>query len=99
MLLVRRRLALALVLMPAPIAFIMFMGDQQRFFGRWLMPIFPIVALLAAYGAVAVGRWLIRTRGMPVVLAVGAVAVVLLAQSVAAVIHNDLVLSRPTRAT
>ena len=33
---------------PAPIAFIIFMGDQQRFFGRWLMPIFPLVAILAA---------------------------------------------------
>ena len=60
LLLVRRRLALALVLLPAPIAFIVFMGDQQRFFGRWLMPIFPIVALLAAYGAVEAARWLIR---------------------------------------
>ncbi len=58
LLLIRRRLALALVLLPAPVAFIVFMGDQQRFFGRWLMPIFPIVALLGAYarrrgGAVA----------------------------------------------
>ena len=51
LLLVRRRLALALVLLPAPIAFIVFMGDQQRYFGRWLMPIFPIVALLGAYGS------------------------------------------------
>ena len=55
-LLVRRRLAPALVLIPAPIAFIIFMGDQQRFFGRWLMPMFPIVALLGAYGAVSLGR-------------------------------------------
>ncbi len=51
-LLVRRRLAMALVLLPAPIAFIIFMGNQQRFFGRWLMPIFPIVAILGAYAAV-----------------------------------------------
>ena len=64
---VRRRLALALVLLPAPIVFIVFMGDQQRFFGRWLMPMFPIVALLAAYGAVELARWLIRTRRVPVV--------------------------------
>ena len=58
LLLVRRRLAMALVLLPAPIVFIIFMGDQQRFFGRWLMPIFPIVAILAAYGAVGLVRWL-----------------------------------------
>ena len=65
LLLVRRRLTMALVLLPAPIAFIIFMGDQQRFFGRWLMPIFPIVALLGAYGAVELVRWLVRTRRVP----------------------------------
>ncbi|HEX4008948.1 MAG TPA: glycosyltransferase family 39 protein [Solirubrobacteraceae bacterium] len=94
LLFVRRRLAPAVVLVPAPIAFIVFMGDQQRYFGRWLMPIFPIVALLAAYGAVEFVRWLIRARGMPVVLAVIAAAIVMLAQSVATVVHNDVVLSR-----
>ena len=46
-LLVRRRLAPAL----GPDTrrrslFMIYMGDQQRFFGRWLMPTFPIVALL-----------------------------------------------------
>ena len=94
LLIVRRRLALALVLLPAPIAFIVFMGDQQRYFGRWLMPLFPIVALLAAYAAVEAARWLIRARRMPVVLAAGAAAIVMLGQSLASVIHNDLVLSR-----
>jgi hypothetical protein len=93
MLVVRRRLALAVVLLPAPIAFIVFMGDQQRYFGRWLMPVFPIIALLAGYGAVETARWLIRTRGMPLVLAAGAVAVVMLGQSLAVSIHNDVVLS------
>jgi 4-amino-4-deoxy-L-arabinose transferase-like glycosyltransferase len=93
MLILRRRLALAFVLLPAPIAFIIFMGDQQRYFGRWLMPVFGIIALLGAYGAVETARWLIRTRRMPVVLAAGALAVVMLGQSLAAAIHNDAVLS------
>ena len=69
LLLVRRRLTLALVLLPAPIVFIIFMGDQQRFFGRWLMPTFPIVALLGGYGVVELVRWLIRARRIPAVLA------------------------------
>jgi len=94
MLLVRRRLALAVVLLPAPIAFIVFMGDQQRYFGRWLMPIFPIVALLGAYAAVELVRWLHRARRMPLALAGGAAAIVMLAQSATTVLHNDLVLSR-----
>ena len=92
---VRKRLTMALVLIPAPIAFIIYMGDQQRFFGRWLMPIFPIVALLAAYGTVELVRWIVRTWRVPV-LVVGTVAVVvMLGQGLATVIHNDAVLSRP----
>ena len=94
----RRRLTVALVLIPAPIAFIVFMGDQQRFFGRWLMPIFPIVALLGAYGAVELVRWLVSRvggPGLPVALGAPAAVIVLLAQSLTSVIHNDVVLSRP----
>ncbi len=101
LLLVRRRIAMALVLLPAPIAFIVFMGDQQRFFGRWLMPIFPIVALIGAYGAVELVRFLSRARGpaagrlIAAPLAGAIVAVLLLGQSVEADFHNDAVLSRP----
>ncbi len=69
LLLARRRVAMALVLLPAPIAFVIFMGGQQRFFGRWLMPIFPIVAILGAYGAVELARWLVRARKVPIALA------------------------------
>ena len=95
LLLVRRRLGMALVLIPAPIVFVVFMGDQQRFFGRWLMPIFPIVAILGAYGAVELVRWLARTRRLPLGVGGGLVAVLMLAQSVIAVLHVDAVLSRP----
>ena len=95
LLLARRRLAMALVLIPAPVAFILFMGTQQRFFGRWLMPIFPIVAVLGAYGAVELARWLARSRRIPAALAGAAVAILLLSQSLVAVLHNDEVLSRP----
>ncbi|HEY2258599.1 MAG TPA: glycosyltransferase family 39 protein [Solirubrobacteraceae bacterium] len=95
LLLVRRRLTVALVLIPAPIAFVIFMGDQQRFFGRWLMPIFPIVALLGAYGAVALVRWLIRAGRLPGAPVWVVAGILLLGQSAVAVVHNDSVLSRP----
>jgi hypothetical protein len=39
------------LLVPAPLLFLAFMGLQGRYFGRWLLPIFPIVCLLAAYFA------------------------------------------------
>ncbi len=94
-LLVRRRLAPALVLIPAPIAFMIYMGDQQRFFGRWLMPTFPIVALLSAYGAVSFGRWLIAERRVPIAAVVVVTTILLLAQSVSSVLHSDRALSHP----
>ncbi len=95
LLLARRRIGMFLVLVPAPIMFIIFMGNQQRFFGRWLMPIFPIVAILGAYAAVEFIRWLMAARRIPREFAVGVVCLLMLAQSLVAVIHNDAVLSRP----
>ncbi len=95
LLLARRSWALALMLIPAPIVFVIFMGGQQRFFGRWLMPIFPIVALLAAYGTVELVRWLAREHRLPAPLLGAAAAVLLLTQSVVSVLHDDAVLSRP----
>ncbi|MBV9818614.1 MAG: glycosyltransferase family 39 protein [Solirubrobacterales bacterium] len=94
LLLVRRWLALAAVLLPAPIAFIIFMGDQQRFFARWLLPVFEIVSLLAGYAIVEVVHWLIVRRRVPVGIAVAAAAVIVLGQSVAAAVHSDVILSR-----
>ena len=81
-----RRLAMALVLLPAPIAFIIFMGDQQRFFGRWLMPIFPIVALLGGLRRGRAGPLAgPRARRVPAPLAGAAAVVLLLAQSLVSV--------------
>ncbi len=94
LLVVRRRIGLALCLIPVCIAFIVFMGDQQRYFGRWLMPIFPIVALLAAYAGVEAVRWLARAWAVPAVVGGAVAAVLLLGQSLVAVIHNDAALSR-----
>jgi 4-amino-4-deoxy-L-arabinose transferase-like glycosyltransferase len=101
LLLARRHWAYALALLPAPLIYILYMGAQERFFGRWLMPIFPIVALLAGC-AVIQGLQALQSipppgRGRRWAAAVaGAIATaLLLTQSVAADIHNDAVLSRP----
>ncbi len=93
-----RRPRVAALLVPAPVAFILYMGAQDRYFGRWLLPVLPILCLLAAAGAVALADALGR-RGAPRgrVLAVAAVA--LGAQGLVFSLHDDLVLSRPdTRA-
>jgi hypothetical protein len=47
----RKEERLGWLLVPAPILFLAFMGLQGRYFGRWLLPIFPILCLLAAFFA------------------------------------------------
>lgn len=86
---------LVLVLVPAPLLFLLFVGIQGRYFGRWLMPVFPIMCLLAAYFALELADRAARRRSQlrPTFVALGAVA--LCAQGVVYSIHSDLVLSRP----
>jgi hypothetical protein len=82
------------VLLPAPVLFVAFMGSQERFFGRWLLPIFPFVCLLAAYAAIALadraGRRVPALR--PTLLALGAAA--LCVQGLVHSVHLGQVLSR-----
>lgn len=84
------------LLVPATLAFILFMGLQGRYFGRWLMPIFPIVCLLGAFFVVRAIDWCARAqggktlRGVLATLFVGA----LLIQGFVYSVHSGLVLSR-----
>jgi hypothetical protein len=84
------------LLVPAPLAYLAFMGLQGRYFGRWLLPIFPMLCLLAAFFAVqlvlAAGR-LAVPRALPGALGVLLVAV-LLGQGLLYSVHAGLVLSR-----
>ena len=82
------------LLVPAPVLFVLFMGMQERFFGRWLIPVFPFVVLLAAYVALeAAERLALRRPALrPTLLAVAAVA--LCGQGVVYSLHIVQVLSR-----
>lgn len=93
-LLLRDRL-LALVLLPAPILFVLFMGLQERYFGRWLLPVLPIVVLLAAYGGMAFARWIGARAPRLALPAAVLVAVALLAQGLVHSVHVDRVLAQP----
>jgi 4-amino-4-deoxy-L-arabinose transferase-like glycosyltransferase len=86
---------LAAVLVPAPVLFVAFMGTQSRYFGRWLLPAFPLLCLLAAYCVLwlaerAAGR---RPVLRPALAALAAAA--LCAQGLITSVHEGLVLSRP----
>jgi hypothetical protein len=88
-----RERRLGWVLVPAPLLYLAFMGTQDRYFGRWLLPIFPIICLLAALFALALAR---RMPG-PRVLGVAATALAVLAlcgQGLLYSVHSGLVLSR-----
>ena len=90
----RRR---ALVLLPAVPLFVIYMGLQTRYFGRWMLPAFPILCLLAAFGAVRGADLLAaRVRRPQIAAALTGVAVAaLIAQGAVHSVHNDRVLARP----
>jgi Dolichyl-phosphate-mannose-protein mannosyltransferase len=86
---------IAAVLVPAPVLFLLFMGTQQRFFGRWLLPVFPMICLLAAYALVRLALLAGRRRAVlqPTLLTLA--GVLLCGQGLVASLHLGQVLSRP----
>jgi 4-amino-4-deoxy-L-arabinose transferase-like glycosyltransferase len=84
--LARRDRRLLAVIGPAPVLFVLAMGLQDRFYGRWLLPAFPALCLLGAVAVTALGG---RRRGLA-----AALAVLLLAQGLVTSVHGDRVLAR-----
>src|SRR4051812_2304586 len=82
------------VLGPAPVLFLLFMGTQGRYFGRWLLPIFPMICLIAAYAAMRAVDAISARRAIlgPTLGALAAAA--LCVQGLLYSFHGDLVLSR-----
>jgi hypothetical protein len=85
---------LALVLLPAPLVYVLFMGSQERYFGRWLLPVLPIVILLAAAGGMALARAVAARAPRLALPAAALVAVALLGQGLVHSLHVDRVLAR-----
>jgi hypothetical protein len=84
----------AAVLVPAPVLFLLFMGTQERFFGRWLMPVFPMVCLLAAYALLRVAVAVARRRPVLTPTMLVLAALLLCGQGLIASLHIGQVLSR-----
>ena len=82
------------ILVPPVILFVLFMGSQERYFGRWLLPVFPFVCILAAYAAIEIVDFAARNRPAlkPTFIALAVVAVC--GQGFVYSLHSGLVLSR-----
>jgi hypothetical protein len=87
---------------PALVIYLLFMGLQGRYFGRWLMPVVPIICILAAYTAITAADTLasrlprLRVPGNRVGATAALLAGALLcAQGLVYSIHSGLVNSRP----
>jgi hypothetical protein len=92
--LLARHRRLGLLLAPAPVLLFLYLGSQSRFFARWMLPIYPIGCLLAAWAGVAAATWLARRFSLRAAIPVAGVGVLLLAQGLVFSVHNDLVLAR-----
>jgi 4-amino-4-deoxy-L-arabinose transferase-like glycosyltransferase len=105
----RHERRVALMLVPAPVLFLIFMGTEGRYFGRWLMPILPLLCLLAAFSVVWLAARMLplgrdeesgpsselRSRGLVPSLLLGSLLVAgVLVQGLVYSIHSGMVLSR-----
>jgi hypothetical protein len=82
------------ILVPPVVLFVLFMGSQERYFGRWLLPVFPMVCILAAYAAIEFVDFVAASRPAlkPTLMALAVVAVC--GQGFVYSLHSGLVLSR-----
>jgi hypothetical protein len=90
----RRESALGWLLVPAPLLYLAFMGVQGRYFGRWLLPIFPILCLLAALFAVQLVDAVARRRPRLRVAVATLLVAALLAQGLVYSVHAGRTLAR-----
>jgi hypothetical protein len=93
-LLLRDRRRLALVLVPAPVLFVLFMGSQERYFGRWLLPVLPFLCLLAAYTALRLVDAVARRRPALGPTAAALAVVALCGQGLVLSLHGAALLGR-----
>jgi Dolichyl-phosphate-mannose-protein mannosyltransferase len=94
-----RRAALGWLLVPGPLLFLLFMGLQGRYFGRWLMPILPLLCLLGAFFVLALAGWVAQLarrapRGRLALAAAALLVALTLAQGVVFGVHSGVTLAR-----
>jgi 4-amino-4-deoxy-L-arabinose transferase-like glycosyltransferase len=93
-LLVRRWWWTFAALVPAVLGYLAFMGLQGRYFGRWVMPIIPLVCLLGAFAVVSLAELAGRGRGRVSAALLVAAAAALCAQGAYYSVRSGIVNSR-----
>ena len=90
--------AAALLLLSGLVPYVYFMGARHQYYGRYLLPVFPFLVILAAYATSELVDWIgPRLRdGAGRIAVVAAVVVLLLGQSLIHVAHTDYVMGRTT---
>ncbi len=94
----RRNVVRGLMLVAVPLALFVYLSVQSRYFGRWLLPAYPALAMLAAaavgQAAELIGDSWRRRPAWAGVAAAGGLTVLLLAQPLAADVRSAQVLGR-----
>ena len=83
----------ALFLVPWPLVFLAYMGTQERYFGRWLLPALPALAILAGLAATRLLDLVATRRPRVLALVASGAALALAAQGLYYSLHVDRVLS------
>jgi hypothetical protein len=76
-----------------PLVLFLYLGSQTRYFGRWLLPMYPVLALLAAVALVQLAS-LIRGRVVVQGLVLAALAAGVMAQSIVADVRTSEILGK-----
>ena len=88
----RRDLVRGLMLIAVPLALFVYLSTQSRYFGRWLLPAYPALAMLAAAALTQLSSLVPNPRWRGPVL--GGVAALVLLQPLAADVRSARVLGR-----
>ena len=93
---IRRDRARGIALILFPVALYLYMASQTRYFGRWLLPMYPVIALLAGVGVVRLVQLVpgIGRRYALSALAVALVTAAVAIQPIAADVRSLEVLGR-----